>query len=166
MKNNIYLMSLKSYFQNPQTRTIAFASAGIFAILLGQLLVSFFSSPEVSIKDKDYFLSEHIPDGYSVVPIELINAESISSLMGSIAFVDLYATEHIMGKRQILLKNIKMLKTANQDGQFSLIINDSESSKIGDLNQPLFAVLKKKQSKKSSKKKKHSRVYNLKEINL
>lgn len=166
MKDNIYLMSLKSYFKNPQTRTLAFASAGIFSILIGQVLVNLFTSSETIQQESDYFLSEHIPEGYSVVPIELINAESIHSLMGPTAYVDLYATEQIMGKRQILLKNIKMLKMPKAEGQFSLIINDTDSSKIGDLNQPLFAVLKKKKNKKPSKKLNRSRVYKIKELSL
>lgn len=166
MKGNFYLESLKSYFKNPQTRTIAFASAGIMAILFGQLIVSSFLAPETQATEADYYLSEHIPDGYSVVPIELINAESISLLMGNIAYVDLYATEHTLGKRQILLKNTKILKIKNQEGQFSLILNEAQTSKIGDLNQPLFAVLKKKQNRKPSMKNKSTRVYNLKEPNL
>ena len=146
MINNRYLLSIRHYFLDPKTRAISISSAVIALILILQGFISCQQSTS-SAPSSPHYLSDHIPEGYFVVPLNLINIESLSPLMGSVGYADLYATESLHNRRQILVRNAKLLKTAENPLQVAAILTENQSQKLTNFDQAIFAVLRKRQKK-------------------
>ena len=116
-------------------------------LLLG--LVSFiFSTPSAPEKISDPLVTPtsvdtFIPAGYVLVPIELSNAESLSSLVGDVGcVVDLYlATQE---KKTAAIKvgsKVKMIRAPLNPQQYAVLVKDQESSAILNYSGPFVAVV-------------------------
>lgn len=128
LKNNIFL--------------IAFLGLGLIAFLFHQKSAEkevpvTFAAPEV--KSADTF----IPRGYVLVPIEIANAESLSSLVGDVGgVVDLYlaTTEQQKGGQKVGVR-LKLLRAPLNPEQYAVLVKDSESSRILQFAGPFVAVV-------------------------
>ncbi|MEZ0392041.1 MAG: hypothetical protein ACAH59_07505, partial [Pseudobdellovibrionaceae bacterium] len=66
----------KKWLQDPRNRLLVISIACMLLIILG---VQFFSAPEKTEDTPEETADTYIPDGYVLVPIELQNADSLSS---------------------------------------------------------------------------------------
>ncbi len=106
------------------------------------------------------YLSGYIPEGYVLIPLEIENIDSISNLVERAARADLYSSSQTLnGKRQLALKNIKIIRNAPDLSYFSALIEEGQNKHIEMLSQPVFAVLK---SKKVRLNKNQKKVFKLK----
>ncbi len=89
-----------------------------------------------------------IPRGFVLVPIELANAESLSSLVSDMGgVVDLYlpGTEK---KRNIkVASRIKLLRAPLNPNQYAVLIKESDSSNLLSVTGPFIAVVQNPDSK-------------------
>ncbi len=137
-----------SYLQKLNIKTdkallIAFVGLG-GAILLLNLLASSSTSSETaaSHKDEGYAVDTMIPAGYLLIPLELSNAESLSSLSGSFSIVDLYVTGDKEKKGFKIAAAVKLLRAPLNPQQFAVLVREEDSGKIVTHEGPFFAALK------------------------
>ena len=99
----------------------------------------------------------YIPDGFVLVPIELQNAESLSSLIGSYALVDLFRGPN----SQRVGKRLKLLRAPLNPNQFAVLVPEGEVAAVLAQQGPLWAAIQNPQQRKSteiSSRQKKSRI--------
>jgi hypothetical protein len=90
----------------------------------------------------------YIPDGYALVPLEIVNALTVSNLMGRYTFVDIYNSSELNSRpKKIIAQNLRMLKSPHDDSQFAVLVRESEHDLIHNLSEPVFIVIKNPNSK-------------------
>jgi hypothetical protein len=86
-----------------------------------------------------------IPLGYVLIPIEITNAESLSSLIGELGgVIDLYLTakpDAKSGSQKKVASKIKILRAPLNPQQYAILIKESESSLILSQSGPFTAVV-------------------------
>ena len=96
-----------------------------------------FAAPET--KSADTF----IPRGFVLVPIDIANAESLSSLVGDVGgVVDLYlaSTERQKGGLKVGSR-LKLLRAPLNPQQYAVLVRDSESYRVLQHPGPFVAVV-------------------------
>lgn len=115
-------------------------------VILG--LISYIATRTTS-EPKDTFILEpksvdtFIPRGFSLVPIEVANADSLASLIGDVGgVVDLYlaSTEKQKGGLKVGSK-LKLLRAPLNPQQYAVLIRDTESSRLLSYTGPFIAVV-------------------------
>jgi hypothetical protein len=85
-------------------------------------------------------IDTHIPSGYSLVPIDLQNAESLSSLMEGFAIVDLFETQEGQKARKVA-HHVRLLRAPQDPSQFAVLVQAEQVKKIMGFQTALFASL-------------------------
>ena len=123
------------------TLLIAFICLGIIAYLFGNNAEADLppGQPSEAIPSVDTF----IPKGFVLVPIEVSNAESLTSLVGEVGgVVDLYlpSNENQKGGLKIGAK-LKLLRAPLNPQQYAVLVKENESSKLLSFAGPFIAVV-------------------------
>lgn len=146
--------NLKSWLQDPRNRTLLIALSVMFVIIL-TVQISSNNEPPV---EEELSADTYIPDGYVLVPIEIQNVDSLSSLIGNYAVVDLFRGP---GSQRVG-KRLKLLRAPLNPQQFAVLVPEGEVSALLQTPGPFWAAIQNPQQSKSSeiaaKKKKKSRV--------
>ncbi|HWU43776.1 MAG TPA: hypothetical protein VN132_10070 [Bdellovibrio sp.] len=119
---------------------IAFASLGAIS-LVASLLKS--SPPPSSPEEAHASLDTFIPKGYALVPVEIANADSLSSLIGDVGgVVDLYlaGNDKQKGNRKVASR-VKLARAPLNPQQYTVLVRESESPKLLSLTGPFVAVV-------------------------
>lgn len=85
----------------------------------------------------------YIPRGYVLVPLEITNADSLTSLVGDIGgVVDLYLpnTEQQKGGLKVGSK-LKLLRAPLNPQQYAVLIKETDSSRLLSYSGPFIAVV-------------------------
>lgn len=77
-------------------------------------------------KTHEQNLNEMIPKGYMIYPIDVINASSLHAMMGSFAYVNLYAPRKRQKGTKLIGKNLKIIRSPKDPEQFALVIKESD----------------------------------------
>jgi hypothetical protein len=120
---------------------IGFLLLGVIAFFSSQQKPPEPSSPEYSAPSKS--VDTFIPRGTVLVPLELANAESLSSLVGDMGgVVDLYlaANESRKGGLKVGSK-LKLLRAPLNPQQYAVLVKDSESTRLLSYSGPFIAVV-------------------------
>lgn len=89
-----------------------------------------------------------IPRGFVLVPIELANAESLSSLIGDLGgVVDLYLAGGESKRNIKVATRIKLLRAPLNPNQYAVLVKESDSSKLLSVTGPFIAVVQNPDSK-------------------
>jgi len=92
-----------------------------------------------------------IPRGYTLVPIELANSASLSSMVGDVGgVVDLYlaSTESRKGGLKIGSR-LKLLRAPLNPDQYAVLVNEQEAPKLLSYSGPFTAVIQNPDSRGS-----------------
>ena len=124
---------------------------GLFLLGAIGMTIDYLKKPELNENKKN--TSEDgpdtvIPKGYVLVPIELSNAESISSIISEFAIVDLYATANgksQQGKR--VAQHLRLLRAPLNPRAFAVLVPDAEAQSIVGTGNPLVAVVQNRNQK-------------------
>ena len=124
-------------------------------IILG-LLCFLLSSPakESSVAEQPEptaSVDTFIPRGYTLVPIELANSASLSSMVGDVGgVVDLYlaSTEARRGGLKIGSR-LKLLRAPLNPDQYAVLVNEQEAPKLLSYSGPFTAVIQNPDSRGS-----------------
>lgn len=93
-----------------------------------------------------------IPAGYVLVPIELLNFEALSSLVGSYAIVDLFAPNSDPNQRARKIgSDLRLLRAPLNPQQFAVLVPESESDLVVSQATPLIAVIQNRSKNEQSK---------------
>lgn len=133
---------IQKWLQDPRNRTLAIAVAVMLLIILSVSLFSG-STPEMV---EEASADTYIPDGYVLVPIELQNADSLSSLIGAYAVVDLFRgpKSHKVGKR------LKLLRAPLNPDQFAVLVPEAQVSALLETPGPFYAAIQNPQQTKET----------------
>lgn len=103
--------------------------------------------------DSSKSVDTFIPKGFVLVPIELSNADSLSSLIGDLGgVVDLYLTSGHDEKRKTnhkVASKLKIIKAPLNPQQYAVLIKEGESSSLLSLPGPFIAIVQNPSSKGS-----------------
>lgn len=145
---NEYTLALKQYFQDPKSR-MTLILCGIVAVLIciQSLFFNSTSSADVPPQNPYVYLADQIPEGFTLVPIQIQNSDSIASMMDITAVVDLFSSESLTRKKQLLARNVKLIKVPGHGLQFGAVLGEDNQKKVFDLTEPVFAVLKSNRAK-------------------
>ncbi len=93
-----------------------------------------------------------IPAGYVLVPIELLNFEALSSLVGGYAIVDLFAPNADPTKRPRKIgTNLRLLRAPLNPNQFAVLVPEDESELVVSQATPLIAVIQNRSKNQQTK---------------
>lgn len=113
--------------------------------------------PTTVIESEEAALSADtfIPAGKVLVPIEIINAESLEGLIGNVGgVVDLFTTSPDGNRKNFKVGDrLKILKAPLNPRQFAVLIDEESSSQILQHQGPFFAVIQNPQQKSGTIKK-------------
>lgn len=96
-----------------------------YAIREGKKRFQSVETAQTRISDKNENLSELIPSGYMLYPIEVINAASLHSMMGDFAYVNLYAPKKTQKGTKLIGKNLRIIRSPKDPEQFALVLKES-----------------------------------------
>lgn len=150
----IWIERFKKWLQDPRNRTLTIALS-IMAIVIAFVQ---FSTPKSAPTEDEATADTYIPEGYVLVPIELQNVDSLSSLIGSYAVVDLFRGPN----SQKVGKRLKLLRAPLNPQQFAVLVPEDEVSKLLETPGPFWAAIQNPEQTKSaeitSRKKRKSRI--------
>lgn len=134
----------------------------LWAVFLFMGIFIYFSShsqgqaqTNVNTSEAPLSADTYIPIGYTLVPVDIVNSNQISSLLGQVGGqVDLYLTNTQGKKSKKIMGNIKLLRAPLDPDNFAVLIHEDRVSELLAHDQKFFAViLNPKQSKKQKSKK-------------
>lgn len=97
------------------------------------------SKPKVSGPIKMSSIDENIPPGYTLLPIEIENAEAISGIISDMGgLVDLYTSNHEGGRSFRVATKVKLIRTGSEF-QMSLLIPVDQGHVILNHRGPFIA---------------------------
>lgn len=139
---------LKEYGQNEKIRfTLLFMFIG---------LISYFWSANAEISkvgptiQEEKELDELIPEGFALLPIELVNKEALSALIGETAFIDIYTLQsQTLNPNKKIATRMKLIKSPKNPDQFAIIILESKTLDILRHPGPYFATIQNRKNTKS-----------------
>lgn len=106
--------------------------------IIGQGLRDQPAPSEPSASDVTSF-DTYIPDGFSLVPIEVSNYETLDSLLGTYGVVDLFALDpHNPEKSRRIAYRVKILRAPKNPSHFAVLVPYSEVGKILKYPGPLM----------------------------
>lgn len=116
-------------------------------VLLGA--VAFFASADKKQRDPlethkaPASVDTYIPRGHVLVPIEVSNAESLTSLLGDMGgVVDLYLASNDRQKGGLKVgSKLKILRAPLNPEQYAVLVKDSESPRLLSFSGPFIAVV-------------------------
>lgn len=95
-------------------------------------------------------MDTHIPKGFVLVPIEIVNFEAVDSILGPYGLVDLYAgkTDSNSSPR-LVLKDARLLRAPHNPSHFAVLIRENETTPLLSHGHE-FTVIVKRPSDKST----------------
>lgn len=139
-------MKLKVDFKKMiQDEKIRF-SLMLFVLAILTYLVSKADSPEPQVQNEEIVqLDALIPEGFVLLPLDLVNREAISSIVGSTAVIDLFTVNaQTLNPSKKIATRIKIIRTPRNPDQFALLVQENETPQILNYTGPYFAVIQNK----------------------
>jgi hypothetical protein len=132
------ISDLKTWLLEPKNKFLTFAMIGMLMIIL---FTSLLPKPEAISKPENSDSADtFIPAGYVLVPIEIQNIQSLSSLIGQFALVDLFSGAP--GEKQKKVgEKLKLLRAPLNPEQFAVLVPESEVSHLLQQPGPYWAVI-------------------------
>lgn len=120
----------------------------ILFFIIGLLLMGFsrIRNQDADMQNNRFQIDTIIPVGYVLIPIKLLNAESISAVIGSHGVADIYTT--IQGeKSRLLFSRAKIIKSAVEDSTFSVLVKETKAHLLSQNDNPFFAAVQNPKAK-------------------
>ncbi len=125
--------------------------AGLVLVGLALLLASVFDgknyfhktpSQKEDSQSESWSTDTVIPKGYSLVPIEIENRESLANLMGPYGVVELFTSSRIQGRKGVrVASQIKMIRAPNNPNQYAVLVPAARASEILAFPGPFVVAL-------------------------
>jgi hypothetical protein len=110
----------------------------MWVVVAGVLLLAIFyreqvrAAPEISATERaSESVDTFIPAGFVLVPIEVVNYESLDSVLGRFGVVDLFAVDPANGNRaQQVASRIRILRAPKNPSQFAVLAPEEQSQTL------------------------------------
>lgn len=142
------------YFKKAQNKILwgTFIALGILALVLPDK-----KEAPVATERTPVSADTFIPKGYVLVPIELVNANSLGSLVGEVGgVVDLYLPQPKGPSRRIASK-LKILRAPYNPDLYAVLVREQESGVILNYAGPFVAVVQNPQAQGQNMTEHHER---------
>lgn len=139
--------NFKEIWQNEKLKfSIIFLLLGIASYLVSNSE----KSERSQIKEEPIQLDTMIPEGFVLLPLDLVNRDALSSIVGATAVIDLFTVNsQTLNPSKKIASRIKIIRTPRNPEQFALLIHESETNQILNFTGPYFAVIQNKSRKDS-----------------
>jgi hypothetical protein len=102
--------------------------------------------PTDPIPTKNPSVDTFVPVGYVLVTLQLINSDSIDSMIGQYSMVDLYPAaaqvELDQGKTKPIATRLRLIRAPNNPELFGVLVSSNEENTIQQLAAPVFGVIR------------------------
>lgn len=144
-----FTKAYKMNFLTTERRSLALA----LVLSLVPIGLSLFKSKDIDIQTSQkqpIAMDTHIPRGFVLVPIEIVNFEAVDSILGPYGLVDLYTgkTESNDSPR-LVLKDARLLRAPHNPSHFAVLIRENETTSLLSRGHE-FTVIVKRPSDKST----------------
>ena len=128
---------------------IAFVAMGVLSLLFGFTAKPKEENTQATEIPAAPSVDTFIPMGYTLVPLELANAESLTSLVGDMGgVVDLYLATNDRQKGGLKVgSKLKLLRAPRDPNQYAVLVKDSESPRLMSFTGPFIAVVQNPKAK-------------------
>jgi hypothetical protein len=118
-----------------------FLCLGIVGVLSNQGRPS--GDLNATTESKEKSVDTYIPRGFVLVPLEIANSDSLTSLVGNLGgVVDLYLATNSGSKSGLKVgSKLKLLKAPLNPNQFAVLVREDESPKLLSYTGPFIAVV-------------------------
>lgn len=138
---------LKELAQNDKVR---FTALFLFLGLISYIWSAEAKQPMTAATVEEKELDELIPEGFALLPIELVNREALSALIGDTAFIDLYTLQsQTLNPNKKIAIRMKLIKSPKNPDQLAIIIHESRTLDILKHPGPYFATIQNRKNTKS-----------------
>lgn len=87
-------------------------------------------------------LATYIPKGFSLVPLEIANYQTLDSIFGPFGVVDLYVQDATAKNfSRIVGKNIKLVRAPKNPSHFAALVPEKEIHRLMRFGGPFFAIV-------------------------
>ncbi len=120
----------------------------ILFFLIGFMVVGFsrMSSSNTASNEKGFQIDTIIPAGYVLIPIKLLNSDSISAVIGTYGVADIYAT--VQGeKSKLLFSRAKIIKSSVEEAAFAVLVKETKAHLLSGNDNPFFAAVQNPKAK-------------------
>ena len=101
------------------------------------------SSAPTAAKEVFANADTYIPKGYTLIPIEVSNYESLDSIIGQFGVVDLFTTPlNPEDKARRIAYSVKILRAPQNPSHFAILTPQAEASKIASHNGAFIVTVK------------------------
>ena len=119
---------------------------GAFLLIGGLTYLSAQEKTPLKEPESPLNISTFIPAGYSLVPIEISNYETLDSMMGQYALVDLYIHRNVKYRPGALVaQNLRLLRSPVKANKFAVLVKLPEVSRLLKASSTFFVTLKAKE---------------------
>lgn len=132
----------KVWIKEPKNRTLLIAISLMLIIIV---VVETQTSKNSTAGEHPESADTFIPAGFVLVPIELQNSESLSSLIGAYAVVDLF----VGGKHHRVGQRLKLIRAPLNPQQFAVLVPEHQVNNLLAVSGPYWAVIQNPSEKKS-----------------
>lgn len=143
---------LKPWLTDPKNRALLIALGVMILIISFTSLFGGKQADETSVQEVST-ADTYIPDGYVLLPIELQNADTLSSMIGEFAVVDLF--QGPQSKR--VGKRLKLLRAPLNPNQYAVLVPEGEVSTLMSSPGPYWAAIQNPNLRKGSSITQHSK---------
>lgn len=92
-----------------------------------------------------------IPAGHVLVPIEIQNLDSLSSLVGAYAIVDLFVPQRGFQKQSSRVgRRLKLLRAPLNPNMFAVLVTEAQAAEILKVDGPFVVAVQNPQSKEAA----------------
>ena len=128
-----FSLAVINWMRKPQNRVLLLALGAMLVIILFVQL----RTVDEHAPDSPASADTYIPHGFVLVPIEIQNAESLASLIGEFAVVDLFKGPH----SQRVGRRLKLLRAPLNPQQFAVLVPEGEVSILLQSTGPFWAAI-------------------------
>jgi hypothetical protein len=88
----------------------------------------------------DTSLDTFIPDGFSLIPIEIINSNGMDSILGRYGTADLFQEGH----KSAFMRNVRLVRGIREDGPWAALVPSEYATSLLEAGGRFFVAVKSK----------------------
>lgn len=135
---------MKAYLQKyliSHKELCAFVAIALVSLILTQCN-SKKPTETVANEETPQALATYIPKGFSLVPLEIANYQTLDSIFGPFGVVDLYVQDATAKNYSRMVgKNIKLVRAPKNPSHFAALVPEKEIQRLMRFSGPFFAIV-------------------------
>lgn len=89
-------------------------------------------------ENNDESLATFIPDGFTLVPIEILNSSGMDSILGRYGTADLFRE----GQSSVFMSNVRLVRGIEENGPWAALVPDALSASLLEAGGRFFVAVK------------------------